>query len=144
MKDKTIFIRELKDKAEIRVSPKVKEIHPVVKDIIRNLAALDFIHFIRMTPDYIRASNELPEGRFKIPVTEPHHPTAVGTYLLVDCVYKHVQFYEITSAIKGCGGKMVDAVLKALPHDWKGIVLMDWSDGFWDNMIKRHKNLYKF
>ena len=61
--------------------------------------------------------------------------------MIIDIAYKYIQYYEITSAIPGCGGKMVDAVLKALPQDWKGVVVMDWSQGFWEKMEERHKNL---
>ena len=143
MKNKSARIfEELRTKATITVSKKVKEIHPAVNHIINNLAELDFIHFIRVSQEFLQASNEVTEGRFKIPVTKPHHSTAVGVSLIIDSTYKNIQFYEITSAIKGCGGNMVDAVLKALPQDWKGIVVMDWSQGFWDKMKDKHKNLY--
>ncbi len=90
----------------------------------------------------MQASNEVTEGRFKTPITKPEHPSAIGVYLIIDIVHKDIQFFEINSAIKGGGGKMVRAVLKALPQDWNGIVIMDWSDGFWDKMIEKHKNLY--
>jgi hypothetical protein len=30
---------------------------------------------------------------------------------------------------------MVDAVLKDLPKEWNGVVVMDWSHGFWDKSI---------
>ena len=36
---------------------------------------------------------------------------------------------------------MVDAVLKDLPKAWNGVVVMDWSDGFWDKMKIKHNNL---
>ena len=61
--------------------------------------------------------------------------------MVIDITYKNIQFFEFTSANKGCGGKMVDAVMKALPQDWKGFVVMDWSNGFWDKMKEIHKNL---
>ena len=142
MKKKSIRnFEELGTKVKIKVSNKVKEIHSVVKHIIYNLAELDFIHFIRISPEYLQASNETTESRIKIPVTKPNHPTAIGVYLIIDIAYKDIQFYEITSAIKGCGGKMVHEVLKALPEDWNGIVVMDWSHGFWDKMKEKHKNL---
>ena len=38
------------------------------------------------------------------------------------------------------GRKMVDAVLKDLPKAWNGVVVMDWSDGFWDKMKIKHNN----
>ena len=137
-----IFGEELGAKAKITVSRKVKEIHPVVKHIVDNLAELDFIHFIRLSPEILQASNEITDGRIKIPVSKPDHPTAIGVYLIMDIANKDIQFYEMTSAIKGCGGKLVDAVLKALPQDWSGVVVMDWSNGFWDRMKERHRNLY--
>ena len=31
---------------------------------------------------------------------------------------------------------MADAVLKDLPKEWNGVVVMDWSGGFWDKMKK--------
>jgi len=133
---------KLETKVKITVSKKAKIIHPVVEHIVENLAAFDFIHFIRVSPEYIQASNGVTEGRIKIPITKPDHPTAIGIYLIIDIAYKDIQFYEITSATKGCGGKMVDKVLEALPKDWDGVVVMDWSHGFWDKMKKKHKNLY--
>ncbi len=36
---------------------------------------------------------------------------------------------------------MVEAVLNDLPKGWNGVIVMDWSDGFWDKMKKKHKNL---
>jgi hypothetical protein len=144
MKNKSvrIFVEELGTKAKITVSRKVKEIHPVVKHIVDNLAELDFIHFIRVSPEILQASNEITEGRIKIPVSKTDHPTAIGVYLIIDIANKDIHFYEMNSAIKGCGGKMVDAVLKALPQDWNGVVVMDWSNGFWDKMKEKHRNLY--
>jgi hypothetical protein len=53
-----------------------------------------------------------------------------------DLDHKDIQFFEMNSAIKGYGGKTVDAVLKDLPKEWNGVVVMDWSDGFWDKMKK--------
>lgn len=132
---------ELSYKAKITISNKIKKIHPVVKNIIGNLSELEFIHFIKLSPEYLQASNELTEGRVKIPVTKPEHPTVVGIHLIIDIACKDIQFYEITSAIKGCGGEMVNAVLKVLPKGWNGVVAMDWSNGFWAKMIEKHKNL---
>jgi hypothetical protein len=141
-KKKFSIIDDLADKATIKLSSKVKEIPPAFKKIAINLADLDFIHFIRITPERLLASSEFTEGRFKIPITKPDHPTATGVHLIIDKDFKDVQFYEITSSVKGCGGKMVEAVMKALPNGWKAAVVMDWSQGFWDKMQEKHKNLY--
>ena len=132
---------KLKNKAIINVSPKVKDIHSVVNQIIFNLAELDFINFIKVSQEDLLASNEVTNGRIKKPITEPHHSTAIGVHLLIDIEHNNVQFYEITSASKGCGKKIVNAVLQALPEKWFGVVVMDWSQGFWEKMKERHKNL---
>lgn len=129
------------DKAEIKVSVKVKEIHTVMECLAQSLADLDFIHFIRIDPEDIKASSELTQGRVKIPVTKPDHPTATGVHLIFDEAFQNVQFYEITSAVKGQGSKMVEAVMKAIPKDWEAVVVMDWSQGFWEKMEERYRNL---
>jgi len=64
------------------------------------------------------------------PVTKPGHPTAIGVSLIMEEDREEIQFYEITSAVKGYGSKMVEAVLNALPKKWEAIVVMDWSGGF--------------
>lgn len=126
---------------EINISKTVREVHPVVRDLIYGLARLEFIHQIRVLPEFLQASNKVKQGRIKIPITQPDHPNDIGLSLILDIPYKNVQFYEITSARIGCGAKMVDAVLTVPPEDWTGLVLMDWSGGFWQKMQKRYKNL---
>jgi len=127
--------------ANIFVSNKIKTIHPVVEKITKNLSEIEVIKFIRIKPDFIQASSEVTDGRVKTPITKPGHPTAVGLSLIIDFAYNNVQFYEINSAVKGYGRKMVDAVFKSLPKNWNGVVVMDWSEGFWEKMLKNYKNL---
>jgi hypothetical protein len=127
--------------AKITVSRKIRKIDPVVENIANNLAEIDAIHFIRVSPGFLQASSETTEGRLKTPITRPGHPTAIGVSLIIDFDYGDVHFFEMTSAIKGYGQKMVDAVLNALPQEWNGVVVMDWSDGFWDKMKEKHRNL---
>ena len=128
-------------KAKITVSRKIKKLHPVVRNIANNLAAIEPIRFIKISPDFLQASSEVTKSRIKTPITKPGHPTAIGVSLILDLDYKNIQFFEMNSAQKGHGGKMVDAVLKDLPKAWKGVVVMDWSNGFWDKMKKKYKNL---
>ena len=67
---------------------------------------IDLIQFLRVTQNDLHASNEITiKGRTKIPVSTPGHHTAVGVHLILDIPYNTVQFFEITSAIKGYGGK---------------------------------------
>lgn len=134
----------MKDKAEIKVARTVKAVHPVARQIAENLAAIDAIHFVKISPDFLRASSEVAQGRLKTPVTKAGHATATGVSLILDVAYKTVQFFEITSATKGYGAKMVDAVLRALPEGWSGVVVMDWSGGFWKKMSEKYENLVVF
>ena len=131
----------MKAKAKITVVRTVKAVHPVARQIAENLSAIDAIRFVKISPELLRASSEVSEGRLKTPVTKAGHPTAIGVSVIFDAAYKMVQFYDITSATKGYGAKMVDAVLRALPEGWTGVVVMDWSGGFWDKMREKHTNL---
>ena len=137
-------VREFKKtitNADIFVSKKIKKIDPVVEKITKTLSEIEIIKFIRIKSDFIQASSEVTEGRVKTPITKPDHPTAIGLSLIIDFAYNNVQFYEINSAVKGYGKKMVDAVFKSLPKNWSGTVIIDWSDGFWNKMQKSYKNL---
>jgi hypothetical protein len=131
------------EKARIRVSRKVKAIHPVAEAMARNLAEIDPIRFIRILPDLLEASSEATAGRNRIPIVKPGHPSAIGVSVILTYAFQEIQFFAITSAKKGYGGKMVDAVMRALPVEWKAVVLMgwDWSDGFWEHMGGKYANL---
>lgn len=76
-----------------------------------------------------------------LPVSKPGDPTAIGISLITEEDREEIHFYEITSAVKGYGSRMVEAVLDALPKKWKAIVVMDWSDGFWKAMRRKHKQI---
>lgn len=131
----------MRAKVKITVASTVKAVHPVAQQIAESLAGIGAIRFVTMSPELLRASSEVSEGRLETPVTKPGHATAIGVSLIFDAAYKTVQFYEITSATKGYGAKMVDAVFRALTEGWTGVVVMDWSGGFWDKMMEKHKNL---
>lgn len=131
----------MKAKAKITVSSKVRAVHPVAQQIAENLSTIDAIRCIKILPEFLKASSDVSEGRLKTPVTKPGHPAAIGVSLIFDAAYKTVQFYEITSARKGYGSKMVAAVLRALPEGWSGVVVMDWSGGFWEKMSEKYESL---
>ena len=65
----------------------------------------------------------------------------VGVELLVDESTKVVQFYALTSAVKGCGRQMVEEVVGATPDDWHLAVVFDSSGGFWRKMMAEHPRL---
>jgi hypothetical protein len=126
----------------IFVANNVRSIHPVVDQMVRNLLEIDLIRFIRVSKNDVHASNDLMvKGRTKIPISTPEHPIAVGVHILFGVYPNAVHFHEITSAIKGYGERMVQAVLKSLPDDWEAAVAMDYSGGFWKRMVKKYPNL---
>lgn len=133
--------RERCGESNILVTRTVKVIHPVVTAIARNLAEIDRISIVRISPGLLQASSETIGGGTGRPVTTPGHPTAIGVSLILDLDLQELRFHEITSAVRGYGGRMVDAVLRGLPEGWNGVVLMDWSSGFWEEMGRRHGNL---
>ena len=65
----------------------------------------------------------------------------MGVVYRVDLDTQDLIFEAMTSAIRGYGSQMVDAVLKDLPDGWRVFVGMDWSKGFWDRMCKRHPRI---
>jgi hypothetical protein len=52
-----------------------------------------------------------------------------------------VQFFEIASAVKGYGKRMVQAILKSIPDDWVAAVAMDNSGS---SGIKLSRNAVTF
>ena len=54
---------------------------------------------------------------------------------------KTIQFYSITSSVKGYGEKIVSSVVNSAPKDWEIVVVMDWSMGFWQVMAERYPRL---
>ena len=128
---------------EIFVASKVKTIHPVVDKIVCRLLEIDRIQYIRVSQTDLYASSEIQiRGRIKTPISTPSHPSAIGVHLILDHPYNTIQFYEITSAVKGYGEKMVKAVLSSIPADWLAAVIIDYdSESFWDRMIEKYDNL---
>ena len=127
----------------IFVATNVKSIHPVVDSIVTNLCSkIDLINYVRVSKEDIYASNEIKIiGRAKMPVSTPGHPSAVGVHLILDFIWDGIQFFEITSAVKGYRERMVKAVVTAIPDDWEAAVIMDWSDGFWDRMSEKYDRI---
>jgi hypothetical protein len=123
----------------IFVASNVKSVDPVVDRIVTNLYKIDLINFVRVTKEDIYASNEIKIiGRTKMPVSTPGHPSAVGVHLILNFNFGGIQFFEINSAVKGYGEKMVKAVVTAIPDDWEAAIVMDYSEGFWDRMAGKY------
>jgi hypothetical protein len=126
----------------IFVATNVKIIHPIADRIVTNLCKIDLINYVRVAKEDIYASNEIKIiGRTKTPISSSDHPSAVGVHLILDFNLDGIQFFEITSAVKGYGEKMVKAVVTAIPDDWEALVVMDYSDGFWDQMSEKYEKI---
>ena len=140
-KIETWKVQFAKDKS-IFVASNVKSIHPVVDSLVSNLCKIDLNNYVRVSKEDIYASNEIKIiGRTKMPVSIPSHPSAVGVHLILDFIFDGIQFFEITSAVKGYEEKMVKAVVTAIPNDWEASVVMDYSEGFWDRMSEKYDRI---
>lgn len=126
---------------QIWVIGKVKELTLPIVNMALNLAALNFIKYVRICDETLAASSENYSNRPKVPITHMNHDTAIGIQILYNKQIKYIDFFDINSPIKGNGSKMVDAVFNDFPKDWKAAVVMDWSGGFWDNMKEKYKNI---
>ena len=127
-------------RAEVVISKRARPVHLVVARIAENLAGIEILRIVKVTLGFLSASSETC-GTRRCPVTKPGHPTAVGVSLILDEEHKDIQFYEITSAVRGCGTRMVEAVMNALPKGWRAVIVMDWSGGFWKAMRRRHRRI---
>lgn len=127
---------------QIFVASNVKVIEPIVDRIVKNLLKIDLIQYVRVGKEDIQASNEIMvRGRTKVPITAHGHTTAVGIHVILGILPNEVHFYEITSAVKGYGERMVQAILKSIPDGWEAVVAMDISGGFWDTMAEKYDNI---
>jgi hypothetical protein len=128
----------------IFISTKVKTIHAVVDRIVNQLLDIDIIQFVRITETDLQASNIIAvKGRTKIPISTPGHPNAIGVHLALNLDEQTVLFHELTSARKGYGKSMVQAIMTSLSDDWQAEVIMDYSEGFWDKMLQKYNNIVK-
>lgn len=128
-------------KDKISKANNVKKTHPVYQQISENLATIDVLRYIKIYNGRIKASNFLSENGKKEPVIKIGDKNIVGVELLVDIPNKTIQFYSITSSVKGYGEKIVSSVVNSAPKDWEIVVVMDWSMGFWQVMADRYPRL---
>ena len=119
----------------------VRKIHSVYESISEALSTIDILNHVKIYNGRIKASNEMSENGKKEPITNEGEENITGVELLVDMSSKVVQFYSITSSVKGSGEKIVSSVIDSTPCEWKVVVVMDWSGGFWEVMADRHPRL---
>lgn len=99
------------------------------------------LRHIKLFPERIAASNVLSDDGKQYPVVAIGAAGIVGVELLVDTSAQVVQFYALTSCIRGGGCKMVAAVMDATPEDWQMTVVCAWSGGFWRRMAVDYPRL---
>lgn len=125
---------------EIWALKKIKTVDPIVMNCVRELSKIEPLKFIKITVDGILASNITEGDMGRKPIAEPFHSAAIGVHLIYDFQYKTMEFYEINSAAKGWGDKIVGAALRTLPYDWHPTIVMDYSDGFWEKMRSKYNS----
>jgi hypothetical protein len=128
-------------KDKISKATNVKKVHPVYQQISEDLANIDILRYVKIYNGSIKASNFLSDNGKKEPIIKIGDKDIVGVELLVDIPNKTIQFYSITSSVKGYGGKIVHSVVNSVPKDWEIVVVMDWSMGFWQVMADRYPRL---
>ncbi|MCP4305570.1 MAG: hypothetical protein GY788_11955 [bacterium] len=129
------------DGERVRKAHSVRSIQPVFQSLSISLVDIPDLRYIKIFPGRITASNVLSDDGKKNPVVIVGEEGIVGVELLIDVPNKILQFYALTSATRGCGRQIVDAVVGATPKDWFLAVLMDWSGGFWQKMAQEYPRL---
>ncbi len=129
------------DGERVRKAHSVRSIPPLFQSLAISLADIPDLRYIKIFPGRIAASNVLSDDGKKNPVVIVGEEGIVGVELLIDVPNKILQFYALTSATRGCGRQIVNAVVGATPEDWFLAVLMDWSGGFWQKMAQEYPRL---
>ncbi len=135
---------EFLDGDRIRKAHSVRRVQTIFKRLAVGLSGIPELRYIKIFPDRLTASNQLSRDGKKNPVVQISADGVVGVELLVDESAKVVQFYALTSVVKGCGRKMVEAVVGATPEDWHLAVVFDWSGGFWRKMAEENPRIVVF
>ncbi len=122
----------------------VRRIEPIYEKLAKSLAQMPELKYIKIFPDRVTASNVLSQDKKKNPFVTVGANDIVGVELLIDSTNRIIQFYSMTSSIKGCGRKMVEAVVNAAPNNWELAVVFDWSGGFWKKMAEEYPRIAVF
>lgn len=126
---------------QIWVVTRVKKLRIEIIKMAINLANLEFIKYVRICDNSLAAASENYPKRPKVPITMMSHETAIGIEILYSTKFKSIDFYDINSPISGKRSEMVDAVFIDFPESWTPSVFSDWSNGFWDEMAKKHNKV---
>jgi hypothetical protein len=133
--------RRFIDGERIRKARTLRRVDPIYEHLAVALAAIPALRFVKLFPGRLSASNTLSTDGKKNPVVTIGAEGITGVELLIDVDTHVVQFYAITSAERGCGRQMVEAVVGATPANWFLAAPMDWSGGFWERMARDYPRL---
>ena len=89
------------DGERIRKAHSVSQVEPIFRLLATGLAQIPELRYIKIFPERLTASNVLSDDGKKSPVVQVGGDGLVGVELVIDTVTKVVQFYAITSAVKG-------------------------------------------
>jgi hypothetical protein len=129
------------DGERLRKAHSVRQVAPIFESLAAGLLEVSELRYIKVFPERIAASSVLSQDGKKNPVVVVGAQGLVAVELLIDMPTQVIQFYAITSAVPGCGRKIVAAVVGATPEDWHLTVLFDWSGGFWRRMALDYPRL---
>jgi len=136
--------RSLIDGERICKARTLRRVEPIHEDLAQALTAVPALHFVKLFPGRVSASNRLSTDGKKNPVVAVGAEGITGVELLVDADSHVVQFFAITSAEQGVGRQIVEALVSATPADWLLAVPMDRSGGFWQRMARDYPRLQVF
>jgi hypothetical protein len=129
---------------KITKATNVKKLHSVYMSISEALSTVDVINYVKIYNGRIKASNEISKNGKAEPITKVGEENITGIELLVDTSTKVIQFYSITSSVKGSGNKIVSSIVNTTSLEWNIVIVMDWSGGFWEVMAERYPRLVVF
>ena len=129
------------DGERVRKAHSVSSIPLIFEHLATRLARIPELRYIKRILERRTASNVLSADGKKNPVVSIGAAGLVAVELLIDVPHRNLQFFALTSAVKGCGRQIVEAVVGATPEDWFLAVLMDWSGGFWRRMAEDYPRL---
>ena len=128
-------------KDKISRANNVKKVDEIYIRLSEGLSTIDILKYVKIYNGRIKASNVLSENGKKEPITIIGEENIVGVELLIDVPYKTIQFFSITSSVKGYGNQIVSSVIESTPEEWNIVVVMDWSHGFWKVMAEKYPRL---
>ncbi len=132
------------DGERIRKARSVRQIEPIHERLVIALGEIPQLRYIKIFRERLAASNFLSADGKKNPVVQVGAEGVVGVELLIDSESRVVQFYALTSSVQGGGRRIVAALVSATPEDWRLVVPLDWSGGFWRRMAEDYPRLVVF